>query len=40
MKINSKISELLCDLSEIETSENSHLLAAEENDLRGNLLQL
>jgi len=40
MKINTKITELLCDLSEIETTENSQLLAAEENDLRGNLLQL
>jgi len=40
MKINSKVTELLCDLSEIESSENKHLLAAEAGDLRGNLLRL
>jgi len=40
MKFNSKVAELLCDLSDIETPENSQLLAEQGNDLTSNLLEL
>lgn len=40
MKINSKITELLFSLSEMECSRNRKLLAVEEHDLRKNLLHL
>ena len=40
MKITPRITELLFDLREIETSENSHYLNGEVDELRNNLLQL
>lgn len=40
MKINSKITELLCDLSESESLENSHFMAEKTSDLRNSLLRL
>ncbi len=40
MKINSKITELLFNLSEIESPENNQFLAGEESDLRKSLLKL
>ena len=40
MKINSKVTELLCDLSEIESLENSNFKAEKASDLRNSLLKL
>ncbi|MFT4634338.1 MAG: hypothetical protein ACI854_000339 [Arenicella sp.] len=40
MKITPRITELLFHLREIETSENSHYLNGEIDELRNNLLQL
>ena len=40
IKINSKITELLLNLSEMECSYKQQLLTVEEHDLRKNLLQL
>ncbi len=40
MKITPKITELLFDLSEIETDENSQYLSGDVSQLRNNLLQL
>ena len=40
MKITPRITELLFDLSEIETSENSEYLAGDVSELRNNLLKL
>lgn len=40
MKITPRITELLFDLSEIETSENNQYLTGDIDELRNNLLQL
>ena len=40
MKITTRITELLFDLSEIETNENHQYLTGEGSELRNNLLQL
>ena len=40
MKITPRITELLCDLSEIEAIDNKDYLTGDIDDLRNNLLQL
>lgn len=40
MKITPRITELLFDLSEIETSENGNFLTGDASELRNNLLRL
>lgn len=40
MKINSKVTELLCNLSEIESLAGSHFTSKEAADLRKSLLKL
>jgi len=40
MKITPRITELLFDLSEIETNENNEFLTGDASELRNNLLQL